>query len=368
MRAVEVHVPGHEYPIIIDRGILDALPRLLQERNLEKEVYIITDSNVNDIHAKHIMKIMQNAGIEFRLYTVPAGESSKSMTMTHDLYTRLLQDRASRKATIIAFGGGVVGDLGGFVAATFMRGVNFVQVPTTILSQVDSSVGGKVGINHELGKNLIGAFYQPQFVLIDPEVLNTLPAREIHAGLAEVIKYGLIRDDDFFTFLESRLPALADLSDTTGIEDMLATCCQIKARVVSEDEKESGVRAILNFGHTAGHALEAVTGYRTFLHGEAILHGMRAALHLSVLTDLLSQADADRAMRLVDSMQPPAISSSITVDEIMTAMQRDKKRSTAGQLWVLLTGIGTAHLTRKVSDKHVDEAVRYMLERGVTNV
>ncbi len=361
MKTVNIDLGERGYAIPIGPGVLSSLPELLVKHEIQEELYIITDTNVHQYYHQTIKDLFNKTDINPVIFTVPAGEKSKSLDVANQLYTQLLENNATRKAAIVAFGGGVVGDLAGFIAATFMRGVPFVQVPTTILSQVDSSVGGKVGINHPLGKNLIGAFYQPEFVLIDPDVLVTLPEREIKAGIAEVIKYSFIWDYDFFTSLFDHIDSLISLSDTKYLVDVLAKCCEIKANVVEQDEKESGLRSILNFGHTAGHALEAVTGYNHFLHGEAVSHGMRAAIHLSMLENRIDNKTAQNALKLVDLLTPPEIPSFVTVDDILQATQKDKKRSKAGQLWILLDGIGKYAMTRDVSNDHIKSAVEFMI-------
>ncbi len=361
MRTVPVDLGDRSYPIHIGYGLLARFAEYLREHSLGSEIFVITDENVASLYQEEVSAALGSAGIAAEYFTVPPGERSKSLEIADQLYSSLISHQATRKATIIAFGGGVVGDLAGFVAATYMRGIQFVQIPTTILAQVDSSVGGKVGVNHRLGKNLIGAFHQPVFVVIDPSLLSTLPRREVFAGLAEVIKYGFIWDVAFFELLRSRLSSIVDLSDVGLIENVLEACCRIKAEVVRQDERESGLRAILNFGHTIGHALEAATGYETFLHGEAVLHGMRGAIYLSKMTGRLSQEETQVALAIIQSLQPPAIPNSINVDALLSNMQRDKKRSSSGQLWVLLDKIGHAVMTRDVSPQQVRQAVEFVL-------
>jgi len=297
------------------------------------------------------------------LCSVPAGESSKSAASCEVLYSFLLEHGADRHSVVIALGGGVVGDLAGFVAATFMRGIRFVQVPTTLLSQVDSSVGGKVGINHRLGKNMIGAFHQPQLVLIDPNFLSTLPIREVRAGCAEIIKYGFIRDADFFNLVSDRLEELFHLKDQRLLETVLSTSCRIKAEIVKKDEREAGIRAVLNFGHTVGHALEAVTDYRYFLHGEAVVWGMQAAVFLSYLAGFISRRQTDGYSSILSEFQCPAIPMSCTRAGLKTAMMKDKKRSSKGQLWILLNNLGQAELVRDVAERDVDAALDFILQR-----
>ncbi len=362
MKSINVGLGDRSYSIYIGEGLLDNLTSYLERYSLTEDLFIITDENVYSLyHTRLNEKLLDFAHKTFR---VPAGEQSKSLDTANYLYTKLLEHNATRHSVIMAFGGGVVGDLAGFVAATFMRGIKFVQVPTTILSQVDSSVGGKVGINHKLGKNLIGSFYQPAFVLIDPLVLRTLPTREIYAGLAEVLKYSFINDKALFDLLDDHLTEITGLTNIPLLEQVLTTCCSIKARIVEQDEKESGIRATLNFGHTIGHGLEAATHYNTFLHGEAVLHGMRGAIHLSTLENLLPMSEAKRMLSLIDKLDPAPVHGDISAEQIINAMQKDKKRSRKGQLWILLNDIGKSMMKRNISEKNVHNAVQFVLNYG----
>ncbi len=361
MRIVNVDLGERSYPIYVQAGLLPQLANVLKKHNLDERIFVITDDNVKSLYAEKVLAELLDADMQAKLLVIPAGERSKSLQQSDILYTRLLESRADRNSVVVALGGGVVGDLAGFVAATFMRGVPFVQVPTTVLSQVDSSVGGKVGVNHPLGKNLIGAFYQPRFVLIDPDTLKTLPQREIRAGFAEVIKYGFIHSREFYDAVAAHLDALFDLSDPEQLESTLYTSCRIKAEVVSQDEKESGRSAILNFGHTVGHAIEALTGYAQFLHGEAVVHGMKAALHLSLQAGWLSEQSVQEAVELLRRFQAPPLPADMSFRALSEAMQKDKKRSSKGQLWVLLQDIGRSLLTRDVSEEQARRAVEFML-------
>jgi len=361
MITVHVDLANRSYPIYIGRGLLSRLFTFIQQHSASEEIVFITDEHVRALYLDSAVESLAGAGLRPVFLSVPAGENSKSLSCADGLYTQLIQHRVHRHALIVALGGGVIGDLAGFVASTYMRGVPFVQVPTTILSQVDSSVGGKVGVNHSLGKNMIGAFYQPTFVLIDPLVLTTLDVRQRRAGLAEVVKYGFICDRDLYLLLCGRLGQLADVSDFDVMEQVLASCCRIKAQVVSEDETEEGIRAILNFGHTLGHALEALTDYRVFLHGEAVLHGMRAALHLSQSKGLLDASQSGAGLELIAQLHPPRIPQDASLHGVTQAMQADKKRSAKGQLWVLLQDIGHACLTYDVQQKDVLAAIEFML-------
>lgn len=356
-----VDLGAKSYAVHVENGLLSRAGELMSSHRLTERLFIITDEAVRPLYGDALVETLRADGFEVRLYAVPVGEPSKCLAQANALYTHLLQDRADRNAVIIALGGGVVGDLAGFVAATFMRGVRFVQIPTTLLAQVDSSVGGKVGINHPLGKNLIGAFHQPQLVIVDPQTLKTLPPREIRAGAAEVIKYGLIRDRNFYELIAERLDDVFSLRDIALLERVINTGCAIKADVVSQDEREVGLRAILNFGHTVGHAIEAVTGYQTFLHGEAVVHGMKAALYLSHAAGHFSTKELEQMVLLLNRFEPPPLPAEVTVEALLTAMQKDKKRSAQGQLWVLLKSIGEAYLTRAAAAPDVVKAVSTLL-------
>ena len=364
MKKLVVELGERSYPIYIRSGGLQHISDYLRQHRLEDDLYIITDSTVHQLYADAIARALEKGGHRFYFISVKPGELSKSLATAGQIYTRLIESGATRKSIIVALGGGVVGDLAGFIAATFLRGIRFVQIPTTVLAQVDSSVGGKVGINHPLGKNLIGAFYQPEFVLIDPYVLKTLPLREIKAGFAEIIKYGFIRDESLFSLLQEKHQSFLSLHDYDLIEKVIHTCCHIKAAVVSQDEKESGLRAILNFGHTAGHALESVTHYKVFLHGEAVLHGIRAALYLSRVLAYLSPDEEARGQQFITALAPPAIPRTVTTTALLSAMQHDKKRTREGQLWVLLKRIGQSFLSRDVDEEAVEQALDYMLKAG----
>ncbi len=347
MNRVYVDLGENSYDILIQTGLLHEIPSLIRPLSLQGSYFIISDTRVASLYGKAVLKQFQIMG-KAHLLTVPEGETSKSISTADSLYTRLLQLGANRQDNIVALGGGVVGDLAGFVAATFMRGIPFIQIPTTVLAQVDSSVGGKVGINHPLGKNLIGAFYQPCMVIIDPEVLHSLDERQIRAGLAEVIKYSLIWDFDFFNTLETHLETIKRLEDKTLVNHVLKKCCEIKAEVVRQDEKEAGLRAILNFGHTLGHALEAVTEYQTLMHGEAVAHGMMLALELSKKCGLTDQK-VSRAQQLVRRLDVARLPENLDPDRVLVAMAKDKKRLENVQTWILLRAIGNAVITTDIS-------------------
>jgi 3-dehydroquinate synthase len=295
-------------------------------------------------------------GAAIDVVLVPDGESHKSWPTLQDIVTRLIELRAERSTPLIALGGGVVGDLAGFAAAIYQRGMPLVQVPTTLLAQVDSSVGGKTGINHALAKNMIGAFWQPRAVLIDVDCLRTLPPRELKAGLAEVIKYGAIRDASFFRWLEENAPSLV-AGDAAALEHAIHASCRIKAEIVSADERESGERALLNFGHTFGHAIEAAQGYGAWLHGEAVAAGMVIASRLSTRVCGLPQEDADRIEKLVAACGLPSAPPRMTLDRWREWMGRDKKVTDGTVRFVLLEGLGRAVARSNIDARDLEAAL-----------
>ncbi len=360
MTTVSVDIGVKQYPIYLGRNLIDQLGHYLTEHQIHGPLFVITDDHVEFLYGRRMIDQLQPYFPDVRLLSVPEGESSKSLTQANELYTAMIQRGATRDSLILAFGGGVVGDLAGFVAATFMRGIRLIQIPTTLLAQVDSSVGGKVGVNHELGKNLIGAFHQPEMVFIDTGILSTLELRQRRAGAAEIIKYGLIADPTFLHTLHDRLEDLLYLRDTVWVESVLETCCRIKAVVVGQDEREDGLRAILNFGHTIGHALEAVTRYQTFLHGEAVAYGMLAALQLSRIK--YPQLSIKAACELIQRLAPPPLPEWITADIIIEALGKDKKRRQSGQTWVLLEQLGQARLDTTVSPAETESVIETLLD------
>src|SRR5439155_9436378 len=297
MYVIKVPLGVRSYTISIGNQLLARLGQECKRLYLGQHCAVITDRNVAARYGEVAVESLKACGFEPTLITVPAGETAKSLKLVASCYDQLAEHRIERKSFVVALGGGVVGDLAGFVAATYSRGIDFVQVPTTLLAQVDSSVGGKVGVNIKAGKNLVGAFWQPRFVLCDLYTLETLPAREYRAGLAEVIKYGIIHDVELFKRLEQVMPKLLQ-RDPDTLSSVVARCCQIKAGVVGQDETESGLRAILNFGHTLGHALEAVSGYGRLRHGEAISIGQVVAARLSAELLGFPQKDVQRITEL----------------------------------------------------------------------
>ncbi len=349
MRIVNVPLGQRRYAIKIGDRLLHRLGAECARLKLGARCAIITDTNVGRQYAKPAYNSLLGAGFEPSLIVVPAGETAKSLKTVQSCYDRLESHRLERNSFIVALGGGVVGDLAGFVAATYLRGIPFVQVPTTLLAQVDSSVGGKVGVNLKAGKNLVGAFHQPRLVLCDLSTLGTLPASQYRAGLAEVIKYGIIYDPALFARLERELPALLR-REPRILAAIVARCCQIKADVVGQDETEGGLRAILNFGHTIGHAIEAISGYGKYLHGEAISIGQIAAARLSAALTGLPTKDVTRITDLFRGAGLPAQVrlNAIQRTKLLSAMKLDKKVSNGEIKFVLANRIGKVVWGQKV--------------------
>ncbi|WP_353152129.1 3-dehydroquinate synthase [Pollutimonas bauzanensis] len=355
MSTVQVDTPGGSYPIHIGAGRLDLLAQSIPDD--ATAIALVSNPTVDALYGQRVRAALEATGKRLIFIELPDGEAHKNWETLNLIFDGLLQNRLDRKAVLVALGGGVIGDMGGFAAASYMRGIRFVQVPTTLLSQVDSSVGGKTGINHPLGKNMVGAFYQPIAVEIDTDVLKTLPAREISAGLAEVIKYGLIIDADFFVWCEQNVDALRTL-EPQAITYAIQRSCELKAYVVSQDERESGLRAILNFGHTFGHAIEAGLGYGAWLHGEAVGCGMVQAAELSALTMGLTSASVERVRALTQAIGCPVQPPDLGVDRWIELMQVDKKTEGGKLRFVLLPEIGQARFEAAEPD-----ALRHVLEK-----
>lgn len=321
---------------------------------------LVVDRQAWSVWSRDLHACLGSAGVEVRVLELEAGEPAKRHETLFRIYDHLSEHRVRRDGTLAVFGGGVVGDLAGFAAATWQRGIRFVQMPTTLLAQVDSSIGGKTGLNYGEQKNLIGAFHQPSAVLISPEWLHSLPPREFRAGLAEVIKCGIIRDSELLRILEEE-PA-GRLGHSPRLEEVLARALAVKAHIVEEDERDLGARHLLNFGHTVGHALESVTEFRRFLHGEAVSLGMVAALKLSSEVAGLDPGEAMRVERLLDRLGLPVRTNGVPEDEVMARLGLDKKARAGGVAWVLTGRLGTASVSQQVPDGPIRTAVSYVLE------
>ncbi len=343
MQTLNVALGDRAYPIHIGSGLIQNAELILPHLK-RKQVAIVTNTTVAPLYFEKLAKSLCEAGIAVIDIILPDGEAYKNSETLNQIYDALLKNRCERSTTLIALGGGVIGDLTGYAAATYLRGVPFIQIPTTLLSQVDSSVGGKTGINHPLGKNMIGAFYQPKLVLADIDTLQTLPKRELSAGMAEVIKYGLIRDADFFDWLETNIAKLMNL-DEAVISYAIYRSCQNKAEVVAADEHETGERALLNLGHTFGHAIENAMGYGVWLHGEAVAAGILLAADLSQRMSWLNDMDMKRIHALLTASRLPLRAPNLGAEKYLNLMANDKKVADGKIRLVLQQGIGKAVIT-----------------------
>jgi 3-dehydroquinate synthase len=340
MQTLTVGLGERSYPILIGSGLL-AHAELLQAHIPRKFVAIISNATVAPLYLERLQHSLSGISVASMNIILPDGEEYKNTETLNLIYDALLKNRCERSTPLIALGGGVIGDMTGYAAATYMRGVPFIQIPTTLLAQVDSSVGGKTGINHPLGKNMIGAFYQPQLVLADTDTLNTLPGNELSAGLAEIIKYGLIRDLPFLEWLEQNMDKLLE-RDTAALQYAIARSCQNKAEVVAADERERGERALLNLGHTFGHAIESGMGYGNWLHGEGVAAGTVMAADLSHRLGWISAQDVARIRKLFERARLPVVSPDLGVDKYLELMGLDKKVEGGKIRFVLLKQVGKA--------------------------
>ncbi|MGH1372461.1 MAG: 3-dehydroquinate synthase [Cellvibrionaceae bacterium] len=354
MRTLNVDLGDRSYPIFIGQHLL-ADPQYLKPFIKGKQVCIVSNETVAPLYLDQVVASLE--GLQVSTVILPDGESHKTLDVLSTIYDRLLEDRHNRTTTLIALGGGVVGDMTGYAAASYQRGVDFIQIPTTVLSQVDSSVGGKTGVNHPLGKNMIGAFHQPNAVVIDTSVLTTLPARELSAGIAEVIKYGLICDLEFYQWLEVNMDALLKC-DMQVLEEAIERSCQNKADVVAQDEREGGIRAILNLGHTFGHAIETAQGYGNWLHGEAVATGMLMALDLSAREGAIASQEVDRLRQLLLRAKLPVSSpAEMTEQQFLELMAVDKKVLDGQLRLVLLKSVGEAIVTNQFELTHLKQTL-----------
>jgi 3-dehydroquinate synthase len=368
---IRVDVPQQSYDIAIAQrnakassaaGGLDDLGVWMSRLKLGKKVLLVSNPVIFKKYGERAIAALKLVGYEVSSCTLPAGERYKTLKSLQKIYDIALENRLERSSTIVALGGGVIGDMAGFAAATWLRGINVVQVPTSLLAMVDSSVGGKTGVNHPQGKNLIGAFHQPRFVLIDPSVLKTLPPREFRAGMAEVIKYGIIWDAELFAKLEEskRLDQMRYV-DEELLQIILSRSCQAKAAVVSKDEKEAGLRAILNYGHTIGHAVESLTGYKLVNHGEAVAIGMVAAGQIAVQLRMWKPEDAERQDALIQKAGlPTKLPNVLDIEAILDTLQTDKKVEAGKVRFVLPTQIGAVTVTDQVPADIIRQVLRQM--------
>ncbi|MFB3894705.1 MAG: 3-dehydroquinate synthase [bacterium] len=356
-KKIMVKLAKRSYPIYIEPGLLTQIHRYIKKLSIGKQIALITNPTVGNLYAETVKSELCQAGLQPVIFAIPDGEWYKNLDVVRDLYSRLLEQGFDRNSAIVALGGGVIGDLAGFVAATYLRGIPFIQIPTTLLAQVDSSVGGKVGVNLLEGKNLVGSFYQPILVLIDPTVLTTLPERELKSGLAEVIKHGVIYDTAFFGWLEKNIPQILDL-DLQCLTTIIARSCEIKAEVVSLDEIEHGLRAILNFGHTIGHAIETLTGYERYRHGEAVAIGMVAAGKLAQSITRFNPQESIRLINLINATGLPTAIPNLAISKFLDTIYRDKKITNHMLRMVLPQKLGQVKIINDISEKQIIQTIR----------
>ena len=359
--AAEVTHQGGRYQVLVGWGLLDELGRLAVDAGLKGPAYIVSDDRVFSPYGRRAQRSLEKAGIPTHCFIIPPGEASKTLEVAQGIYQWLVEMRAERRHPIVAVGGGVVGDLAGFVAATFLRGMPFVQVPTSMAAMVDASIGGKVAVDLPQGKNLVGSFYQPRLVVADVAALATLGKRELAEGWAEAIKHGLILDADLFAVFEEHAEELMDLEPELST-DVIRRSIAIKARIVSEDEKETlGRRILLNYGHTIGHAIEAATGYGQYLHGEGVSVGMTGASIMGREMGLTDPEVVDRQRRVLERFGLPTGAGNVDPDALFDAMSLDKKIESGSIRWVMLEDVGKAVVTRDVPNDLVERTVRGLL-------
>jgi len=350
------------YEIYIGREILDRIGMIIAKNELASRYVVITDSNVSDLYGKRFLRALSDMGIQADMIEFPAGEASKNVDVMLDIIKRLLGMGVDRRSALIALGGGVAGDLTGFVASTYMRGIPYIQVPTTLLAQVDSSIGGKTGIDLSAGKNLLGSFYQPKGVFIDLSFLRTLPTREFNNGMAEIVKYGIIEDTELFSLLEDEAKTIRNESMVL-LETVIGRSCRIKKSIVETDEKESGLRRILNFGHTIGHAIEAESGY-SLSHGEAVSIGMAAAAMISEKLKYLPSRDMERIRKLAEALGLPCgIPESLSTEGILSRLKTDKKKHGDAINFVLLKKLGSSFVSSEAPEEMIRETINMLKGR-----
>ena len=364
--AGEVKTSTGDHPIWVGWGILEEVGTRVKSLMSPSAAYVIADEKAHSYASKTQIS-MEAVGIPTHIYKIASGETSKNLETVRQIYTWLAERKAERGHLILAVGGGVVGDLVGFVAATYLRGIPFVQIPTTLLAMMDSSIGGKVAVDMPQGKNLVGAFYQPKFVLSDVETLKTLPVRELTSGWAEAIKHGLILDNGLLDTFESHVSELKSLDPEIATETIRRSVA-IKAGVVSQDEKETlGIRILLNYGHTIGHAIESITGYTEYLHGEAVSVGMMGAAKIGELLQIMDVDDVERQKEVLQAYGLPISAPDLNSEAIISAMTSDKKTTGGSINWVLLDGIGKAITNNEVPDKYVSKALKFVLTSSEHN-
>ena len=360
MIEIPVDLGPRSYSILVAAGSLATVGAALAKCGVGRKVVLVSDAEIARLHAEPVVRSLRQAGFDIAQVPVPDGERAKRLDIVSDLWDRLLDAGCDRTSTVVALGGGAVGDVAGFAAATYMRGMNLVQVPTTLLAQVDASIGGKTAIDHLGSKNLIGAFHQPRIVIVDPVTLTTLSAREFRSGLAEVIKHGIVLDAAYFADLETSIPALLD-RDLATLERVVAGSCRLKARVVERDEQEAELRWVLNYGHTIGHALEAATGFRRWAHGEAVSLGIAAEARLAERLGIASPATTERQLHLLSAVGLPVNGLQVDPTTVIEAMSRDKKSRDGRVPFVLAPEIGSFRIVPDVPPDIVLQVLKDLL-------
>ena len=359
MKLIEVNTTANDYNIIINDNF-DLLEQNLIEIGIKnKKVCIITDDNVSKYYLHDVINILSNITDKLSYMIIPHGEENKNLNTINTIYKKLIEEKIDRDSYLIALGGGVTGDMVGYASATFMRGNKFIQIPTTLLSQVDSSIGGKTGVDFDGYKNIIGAFHQPELVYINTSTLSTLPQREVSAGMGEVIKYGLISDKDYFHFIKNNSKLIQHL-DSTILEDLIYKSCIIKGDIVSKDEKESGLRAILNFGHTIGHAVERLLDFK-LLHGECVAIGMMSVAYLSLILDKIDDSNLVEIKTCISNFNLPIKTDMLKAQQIYDELFHDKKTKNDIISIILLNGIGACEIRNDIEKKDIIEAINYIL-------
>jgi 3-dehydroquinate synthase len=358
MRTIQVNTKENPYRIHVEHGLLTKFSALFIKQDQGQRWIIVTQPNINKLYGQSLQKLLDETGFNVEILTIPVGERAKTLAQIEILYRQLLDLRCDRSTVLIALGGGVIGDVTGFLAATFMRGIQYIQVPTTLLAMIDSAIGGKTGVNLPQGKNLVGSIYQPQTVVIDPEFLNTLPVRELVSGFSEMLKYGLIKDLDFFKLLNDN-KFILELENPAKIEIAIAKSCEIKAEIVSKDERELGLRRILNFGHTIGHALETYYEYDKLKHGEAVAYGILCSSWISFQKGMISEEEWVLIETTVRKLPLPQVSLPNS-QQILKSIRYDKKNRFGKLCFILLNGIGNAVESRQVTDKDIVDSLKIL--------
>ena len=352
MKKIIVNLKKRSYPIYIGKNIL--FDKIIFDKIKEKKFALVTNNKIKSLHLSKI----KFSPLKKNKIILNDGEKYKNQESVTKIYNFLLKNKFSRDNYLVAFGGGVVGDITGYAAATYQRGVDFIQIPTTLLSMVDSSVGGKTGINHKLGKNMIGAFHQPKAVIIDTEILKTLPKRQFNAGMAEVIKYGIIKDKNFFEWITKNYDKII-LQDTESLIKIIKKSCEIKSKIVSQDEKEKGIRALLNLGHTFGHAIENNLGYGKWLHGEAVACGFLIAAAVSIQNNTMTISDYEKIKNILEIFKlPTKLPKNINIEKLFNTMLLDKKVKNNKMIYIIPKGIGKAYISNNISKKIIIKALK----------